>query len=56
MLRARCKELRKYKQALENIRTYINQECKNKQCTQTCANCFMGNILLKIDEVLNDRD
>lgn len=46
----------KYKQALENIRTYINQECKNKQCTQTCTNCFMGNVLIKVNEVLNDRD
>lgn len=51
-----CKELRKYKQALENIKLYINQECKNKQCPQTCANCFIGNILIKVKDVLNDRE
>lgn len=46
------KEANKYKQALENMRTYINQECKNKQCPQTCANCFIGNVLIKVNEVL----
>lgn len=46
----------KYKQALENIKLYINQECKNKQCPQTCANCFMGNVLIKVNEALDDRD
>lgn len=51
-----CEQNAKYKQALENIRTYIKQECKNKQCPQTCANCFIGNILIKVNEVLNDRD
>jgi len=45
-----------FRQALKNIRTYINQECENKQCPQTCANCFMGNVLIKVNEVLNDRD
>lgn len=46
----------KYKQALEEIKTYINQECENKQCPQTCANCFIGNILIKANEVLEDSE
>lgn len=54
LLVAESAKNKKYKQALEEIKTYINQECENKQCPQTCANCFIGNVLIKVNEVLNE--
>ena len=47
-----CKELRKYKQTLEEIREAINQNCWDY--TDITVLSVKDNILTKINEVLNE--